>query len=59
MIPVIETSQHGQSSEWRNPLSRLQNRAGPFQICPLICQIRAFRLFWPDMVSTMTGQRLP
>jgi hypothetical protein len=25
----------------------LQNRADPFQLCPLICQIRAFRQFWP------------
>src|ERR1700687_6214070 len=41
MIFVIEISPHGHLSERRNPLSRLQNRAAPFQICPPICQILA------------------
>jgi hypothetical protein len=31
-----------------NPLSRLQNLADPFQLCRLIRQIRAFRVFWPS-----------
>jgi len=39
------------AAEWRNPLSHLQNRVAPFQLCPLICQIRAFRAFWPASQS--------
>ena len=44
--------------KWRNPLSRLQNRANPFQLCPLICQIRAFRLFWPGTECRLYYQPL-
>jgi len=36
------------SPEWRNLLFCRQNRADPFRLCPLICQIWAFRAFWPD-----------